>query len=349
MDICIRVDASKKLGLGHLSRMISLADNLIERKFKIFLLMIEGNELIEILSENNYDCVVNNDIKNETQEEEWILSTIKKYKPKICIFDIKTDLTAKCLSKLRKIKIKTVVIDDSSDRRLFASQVFYPPVPQVLKLKWNPIKPEIYSDWNSVIIRDQFFKIKTKVYPMIKNQEFKPTVLISLGGNTNFNFLSKILISLSSIKISLKIILTLPQKDSDYIKIKEWNNLSHHDFHILVANKNIASLMAESHLAIASFGVTAYELLAVGTPSILYSLTEDHMESASLFSEAGVSICLGKIANFDCSKLEKTLTNLFNNPSKLEKMSQPYISSQIRNSTKNVVSRITRDIKKFDD
>ena len=41
---------------------------------------------------------------------------------------------------------------------------------------------------------------------------------------------------------------------------------------------------ASADLAVASFGVTAYELAAVGVPAVYLCLTDDHAESAEAFS-----------------------------------------------------------------
>jgi spore coat polysaccharide biosynthesis protein SpsF len=51
--------------------------------------------------------------------------------------------------------------------------------------------------------------------------------------------------------------------------------------------------MSDSSLALASFGVTAYELAARGVPSIHLCLTEDHASSASAFMEQGMAVSLG--------------------------------------------------------
>ena len=53
--------------------------------------------------------------------------------------------------------------------------------------------------------------------------------------------------------------------------------------------------MSQSHLVIASFGVTAYECAAVGAPSLIYSLSEDHMISAKSLVNAGLTITMGRL------------------------------------------------------
>ncbi|MEZ4483749.1 MAG: hypothetical protein R2864_03860 [Syntrophotaleaceae bacterium] len=51
--------------------------------------------------------------------------------------------------------------------------------------------------------------------------------------------------------------------------------------------------LAHADLAIAAFGVTAYELAALGIPAVLLGLTEDHARSAEALNQAGMACSLG--------------------------------------------------------
>ena len=59
----------------------------------------------------------------------------------------------------------------------------------------------------------------------------------------------------------------------------------------------MSDIMAEADLAVASFGVTAYELAAMGVPAIYLCLTEDHEQSALMFQDSGLGLSLG-LADF---------------------------------------------------
>lgn len=53
---------------------------------------------------------------------------------------------------------------------------------------------------------------------------------------------------------------------------------------------DMPALMAEADLAVASFGVTAYELAAIGAPAVYLCLTQDHAVSASVFVNTEITI-----------------------------------------------------------
>ena len=61
-------------------------------------------------------------------------------------------------------------------------------------------------------------------------------------------------------------------------------------YRVLRDPASMAEVMAESDLAIASFGVTAYELAVMGVPAIHLCLTDDHAQSASAMADAGASV-----------------------------------------------------------
>jgi spore coat polysaccharide biosynthesis protein SpsF len=56
---------------------------------------------------------------------------------------------------------------------------------------------------------------------------------------------------------------------------------------------DIGTEFAAADLALVAFGVTAYELAALGVPALYLSLSDDHSLSASSFSQAGMGMVLG--------------------------------------------------------
>jgi spore coat polysaccharide biosynthesis protein SpsF len=67
-----------------------------------------------------------------------------------------------------------------------------------------------------------------------------------------------------------------------------------------------AAEFARADLALISFGVTAYEMAALGVPSLYLTLTEDHAKSASAFCQAGI----GDIVSVDVDGIASALNGL---------------------------------------
>jgi spore coat polysaccharide biosynthesis protein SpsF len=56
---------------------------------------------------------------------------------------------------------------------------------------------------------------------------------------------------------------------------------------------DMSTAMTQADLAVCSFGMTSYELAAMGVPAVCVCLTEDHAESASALVAAGMCISAG--------------------------------------------------------
>src|SRR5262249_43449462 len=68
---------------------------------------------------------------------------------------------------------------------------------------------------------------------------------------------------------------------------------SHHAVRIERAPASLAPLMRASRLAVAAFGVSAYELAACGVPAVHLCLTDDHARSSSAFDREGAAVTAG--------------------------------------------------------
>jgi spore coat polysaccharide biosynthesis protein SpsF len=64
------------------------------------------------------------------------------------------------------------------------------------------------------------------------------------------------------------------------------------NFHAQTGTGDLASLFANSVLALIAFGVTAYELAALGVPALYVPISQDHVRSASAFADAGMGQAL---------------------------------------------------------
>jgi spore coat polysaccharide biosynthesis protein SpsF len=68
---------------------------------------------------------------------------------------------------------------------------------------------------------------------------------------------------------------------------------SKHAVQIVHAPASLAPLMRASRMAVAAFGVTAYELAACGVPAVHVCLTADHARSSGAFDREGAAVTAG--------------------------------------------------------
>jgi spore coat polysaccharide biosynthesis predicted glycosyltransferase SpsG len=93
-------------------------------------------------------------------------------------------------------------------------------------------------------------------------------------------------------------------------------------FEVQRGAEDVAALMSRCDLAIASFGMTAYELAALGVPAILLCLTEDHARSASALADAGAAISLGVHGSVSPAELGAAAASLLRDPGRRAAMSR---------------------------
>src|SRR5205085_479894 len=85
-------------------------------------------------------------------------------------------------------------------------------------------------------------------------------------------------------------------------------------FEIIRAPNDLPRLMAEADLGVISFGVTAYELAALGVPALYLCLTPDHALSASAFEAAGMGISLGVAGEVNDMMIAGAVQSLLGDP-----------------------------------
>ena len=317
----VRCDGDGDLGLGHVIRCLALADELRNSfGFGVTFAIARGEPAFACIENRRYPLEKK---PNTDNESEWMESAITKIKPDILVLDIRTDLPAQKVSAWKNDGLFIVVIDDPSERRLCADQAFYPMVPQVSKMNWSGFSGELFSGWEWILLRKDFAICDHKDKPGAAQQ-----ILVTMGGSDPRGLTLKAVRALDSIDGDFEIVLIIGPAFMHKQALDQFLLTAKRPYQVQenVQDKDIRNLMAKADLAIASFGVTAYELVSQGTPSILLCISDDHAQSASALHEAGVSISMGKDETVDLSNLAYTIKKLLLNDTQRMKMRQKALS-----------------------
>ena len=114
-----------------------------------------------------------------------------------------------------------------------------------------------------------------------------------MGGSDPAGMTLKAVSALDRVDRDFTGVVILGQGFSHFQDLERCLNRARHSFEVRRNVTRIWEEMAQADMAIGSFGVTAYELAAMGIPALLLSLTSDHAESASAFSAEGMAVNLG--------------------------------------------------------
>lgn len=267
MKIAIITDGSVEMGMGHVYRTLSLANEL--RKFnvnEIIFFTKSDEDVIKKIEENGFKvikCSDNNDI----------LKNIKNIKPDVVIIDdlgIEEDFA----KNIRELCKKLIFFDNPNpSSNKYADIVVNAIVGSELKNRKyfdEENKTLYFYGPKYLILRNEFYKVKKEMLSRSKNKETK-NILIAFGGSDPSNLTCKVLEELLSKDRDFNINVVLGPK---FQYEDELNNLlkrySKSDKIKIYKNiDNMAELMKDNDLIITSPGMTMFEALFLGIPVVV--------------------------------------------------------------------------------
>jgi spore coat polysaccharide biosynthesis protein SpsF len=289
--ILFRCDGDADIGLGHIVRCLALAEELqSEYDCRITFAVHRGKTGIEMIKAKGYPVITGNAHTDAFSEEEFLRNAVQQSACNALIMDFREDISLDFLFSLRKQGIILVDIDDPNQKRLAADLAFYPPVPQVKRMNWSGFQGQLMAGWEWVILRPEF----TALADQQRIQNHRLHVLVTMGGSDPAGFTITALEALDLLEDDFDTTVVLGAAFSREAELQSLLLRTKRKFTILRNVKNMAAVMVQADLAIASFGMTAYELACMGVPALYFCLTADHAESCQALVEAGMAVILEK-------------------------------------------------------
>ena len=263
----IKLKASKEIGLGHLSRMITLGWILKDAKADVIFAINDFEYAKERLTSEGFRFEVN----RFGSEEVFIDFLIEKYEPNVLIVDEKKQYSISDIKRWQKYA-RFVSIDFIGEgyevcKRIIIPNAHFEPekYPNFNNIVWG---------WDWVLVNKEVFKLKPKrTLPQKIN-----TIVITTGGSDPSGKLFKFLDWLEGCKREVLILIGDAFKHKDRLK-----NLSlPSNFKVLPYHPN---KLLEGDIALATFGVTVYELIYLNIPFVCVGHTEENQKSCELLSQ----------------------------------------------------------------
>jgi spore coat polysaccharide biosynthesis protein SpsF (cytidylyltransferase family)/spore coat polysaccharide biosynthesis predicted glycosyltransferase SpsG len=329
VNILFRCDGSHEIGMGHVVRCLAIAEELYDRHQCNITFAMRSSELGIGKISKTFPVITPKNRNDFFDYEHWFKNCVKETRANVLILDVRDGLSRTALRNIKQsLGIKIVTIDDPEDKRLEADLAFYPPVPQVKRIDWTGFTGELYVGWEWVILRKEFSEIKNKravnnKSSIINHQSSSPKILVTMGGSDPQAMTIKAVEALEMLEEEFETVVVL---GAGFQHKKQLYNLlsgCKHHFDVRENVQNMAELISQNDLAVASFGVTAYELAAMGVPAIHLCLTEDHAKSASAFVEEGMAILLGVFTHVSTEMMAGAVSNILNNKSLVSKVADP--------------------------
>ncbi|RMH08885.1 MAG: hypothetical protein D6704_02245 [Nitrospirae bacterium] len=285
--IVFRCDGSPEIGLGHVMRCVVMANEFREHcGYAPVFVMRYDTVGIQIVQERGFSVIT--PATHECRDDPlWPRALLTHLKVDLLVLDVRDPVPRTALRGLRANGVLVTVLDDISDQRLEADFAFYPPVPQVARLDWTGFSGKRFVGWEWIVVQPPM------ALPSRRPRRDSPRVVVTMGGSDPAGFTLKTVKACDALHQQVEIHVVLgpgfchqPAFDDLRKEVKQC-------MHVHRGVRNLSTLLAEADVVVGAFGVTAYEIAAVGVPGVLLCATPDHVESASAWMAAGFGISLG--------------------------------------------------------
>lgn len=275
--IYIRADMNDVIATGHIMRCIAIAEAAKKIGENVVFLIADAQATM-LLQERGLRYIVLDTVWNDMESE---LITIEKVIRDEGIETLLVDsyqVTAGYLKRLSEL-VKVAYIDDLN--------VFNYPVDILIcyATYWkkfdysrNSEKTKLFLGTKYTPLRQEFCNCKKrKIKPQVEN------LLLFSGGSDYYNALELILGEINIDKYS-RIDVICGIYNENYVLLKE-KYKEKQNINIFKSVQNVKDYMMNADMVITAGGTTLYELCAVGTPAISYSLADNQLENVKGFQE----------------------------------------------------------------
>ena len=314
--IFFKTDSSQQLGMGHVYRVLSLAQELARHELKIFLSpeMPLGEEFF-----SQYG------FHHQSITNEQFIQQVIQNKPDLVVFDI-LDTEAKMIQEIRNGSPETKIVsfeDQGSGARevdLLISDV-YP-------------NPEVPSEKQLVGIEHAVLAPSFETLERVReNSDRVEEIAVLFGGTDPSGLAEKALDALEEIGFAGKVSLI---RGLGATPIEREFNL---DIDYLSNVKNMPRVLAKADLALSSAGRTITELASLGVPTICFAQNEKELTHSHTTEQNGV-IMLGLGKDLSVSNLATEISKLIDNRGLRNTLSENAKRSTGNRSNKKIVAEI---------
>jgi spore coat polysaccharide biosynthesis protein SpsF len=296
----IRCDGGGKFGYGHVKRMVALARALRDREGVGSNFAVYGTaDACEPIRRAGFAA---------TLVDESLDSLIGRHKPDMLLLDCREGPSRYEVAKGASDVGLTAVIDDASDRRLAADVAYYPPVPQAFALDWSGSRCEPRIGWEWALLGVG----QTPAPP--RTATGRASLLVTMGGSDPFELTLRCAKALATLDPLFRARFVIGPGMVNRERVAKQIVSLRRNFETIEGADDLATEYAAADMALAAFGVTAYELAAFGVPALYLCLSDEHALSASAFEQAGIGLSLGVAETTSDAVITDGVRQLLNDP-----------------------------------
>jgi spore coat polysaccharide biosynthesis protein SpsF len=214
---------------------------------------------------------------------EYFAAEVQRLRPDVLVLDARPAYSLDFVKGIKKFSKRLVILDDISEQRWAADQIYLPPTPSVLALDWQGFTGERFIGVEWMLLGDTF----QPCAPCPPRDPFR--LLVTMGGSDPWGYMEQLAAPLAQACRQLGMDLGFvvgPGFQERQGQIDFYRTLGNHVC-VFDAPPSMTEVYEWCDAAITVFCVSAYELAACGKPALYICPNQDYREHASVFEELG--------------------------------------------------------------
>lgn len=336
--VAFRVDASQKIGTGHVMRCLTLANALREYGIKsYFLCRSHSGHMAEEIQKEGHNVFLlplldtkKNEIDDSNQYSSWLGSTLTKdsnqtinYLKEINPAWLIVDHFAINFFWEKRVKeeiaLNIMVIDGLADRKHECDVLLDQTYSVQGEARWETLVPnkcKLFVGPKYALLRPEFIKARKNLR---QREGIVSRIFISFGGIDELNATSRILAALDitvllekNISIDVVVGVKNPNRKDIIDKYSKEDNVN-----IYVNPNNMARLMSDADLAIGAGGTMMWERLLLKLPTLIISIANNQIHLAKSLHLINAAVYIGDISKISDSLIKASIDKLIKDEMKL--------------------------------
>ena len=320
--LLFRVDASTRMGTGHLMRCLALAQAWQdEGKQAIFVMATEASALEARLRSENIEIEHFSVVPGSVEDATATIRLTQHIETNWVVLD-GYHFDAEYQRILKDAELKLLYIDDCGYAKHYYADIILNQnicADESLYLNREPYTQLLLGTRYALLRREflQWRGWKRETPPVARN------VLVTLGGSDPDNVTLKVIQALQQVEIeNLEAIVVVGGSNPHYKKLQSAIRESPFPISLKRNVTNMPELMAWADVAIAAGGSTNWELAFMGLPTMILILADNQQKIVEKLSKISAVLSLGWHKDVNCKKIEREIFHLLSKTSLRVEMTQ---------------------------
>jgi UDP-2,4-diacetamido-2,4,6-trideoxy-beta-L-altropyranose hydrolase len=331
MSVVFRVDASINIGIGHVMRCLTLADEIKKTDSDILFICreLKGN-LRRLINKRGFEVSLihhNLEGKKNNKDFSWLpdvnetIDIIRNINPTWLIID-HYGIDYRWHDKIRKHTNQIMVIDDLANRQMYCDLLLDNTIGRVPKdyyfLTNNDCEFLLGPEYS--LIRHEFREYRILALKKQLKDFAIRNILVSMGGMDFNNITEDVINSISALDWSPELVVNvvLSELAPNINSVEKLSKKTNININIITSPKSMAKLMFEADISIGASGSSAWERCSLGLPTLAICTAENQLDIFKELDNLKVHFSADINGKYKYPSLISQLKKIKENPSILE-------------------------------